>query len=274
MTRYDRVLVGTDGSETAQAAVRLAARVASALGVQLVVATAWSRDRDAGPLAVQVQSGDTNDAASSQSWAQQTVSDAAAAARTAGHDDVSTLTPVGSPADTLVQYAQDNPATLTVVGTIGLDSAAERLMGNVPHNLTHHARGDLLLVRTDRPDHDWERVALATDGSETANAAVRAGLDLARALAADPVLVTVADDGDRGENTLRRTASALGESGLAMEVHANANAGKGLIDLAKGFDLLVIGNKGMSGPSRLLGSVSNKVTHASPVDILLVNTTR
>ena len=30
-----------------------------------------------------------------------------------------------------------------------------------------------------------------------------------------------------------------------------------LIDAAADFDLLVLGNKGMSGPSRLLGSVPN-----------------
>ncbi len=47
-----------------------------------------------------------------------------------------------------------------------------------------------------------------------------------------------------------------------------------LIEAARGFDLVVIGNKGMSGPSRLLGSVSNRVTHEVPTDILLVNTSR
>jgi hypothetical protein len=44
--------------------------------------------------------------------------------------------------------------------------------------------------------------------------------------------------------------------------------------LLGGLHLLVLGNKGMSGPSRLLGSVANRVTHHVPTDLLLVNTTR
>ncbi len=47
-----------------------------------------------------------------------------------------------------------------------------------------------------------------------------------------------------------------------------------LIEAAADFDMLVLGNKGMSGPSRLLGSVANSVTHHLPTDLLLVNTTR
>ena len=46
------------------------------------------------------------------------------------------------------------------------------------------------------------------------------------------------------------------------------------MEAAREGELLVIGNKGMSGPSRLLGSVSNRVTHDLPTDLLLVNTTR
>ena len=47
-----------------------------------------------------------------------------------------------------------------------------------------------------------------------------------------------------------------------------------LADLASGYDLLVVGNKGMTGASRfLLGSVPNKVSHHSPCSLLIVHTT-
>ena len=51
----------------------------------------------------------------------------------------------------------------------------------------------------------------------------------------------------------------------------------GLIDeaTAGGFDLLVMGNKGMTGVTRFfrLGSVPNKVTHHLPCSLLIVKTT-
>jgi nucleotide-binding universal stress UspA family protein len=43
---------------------------------------------------------------------------------------------------------------------------------------------------------------------------------------------------------------------------------------AGGFDLLVMGNKGMTGLTRFLrGSVPNKVTHQLPCSLLIVKTT-
>lgn len=47
-----------------------------------------------------------------------------------------------------------------------------------------------------------------------------------------------------------------------------------LADLASGYDLLVVDNKGMTGPGRfLLGSVPNKVSHHVPCSLLIVHTT-
>ena len=41
-----------------------------------------------------------------------------------------------------------------------------------------------------------------------------------------------------------------------------------------GYDLLVVGNKGMTGASRFfLGSVPNKVSHHAPTALLIVRTT-
>ena len=39
-------------------------------------------------------------------------------------------------------------------------------------------------------------------------------------------------------------------------------------------DLMVIGNRGMSGFARVLGSTANTITHQSTTNLLLVNTTR
>ncbi|WP_309233282.1 universal stress protein [Conexibacter sp. W3-3-2] len=42
----------------------------------------------------------------------------------------------------------------------------------------------------------------------------------------------------------------------------------------QGADLIVVGNKGMTGAARfLLGSVPNKITHHAPCNVLVVRTT-
>ena len=273
-TAWTRVLVGTDGSATAQRAVDAAGAVARALGVPITVATGWYRDRvdemtemaDAG--GDRVAAGATN-----ASWATDVVVDAAGSLRAAGCEDVTTATPEGGPADVLLQLSDERPGTLVVVGTVGLGSTAERLLGNIPHQLTHHAHADLLLVsRSDTPGgtHDWSDVALATDGSSTAAVAVERGMALAGALGAATTLLTVSPSEDRGHRAFSRTPAPTDNTRGAVGRDVSST----LVAVAGDFDLLVLGNKGMSGASRLLGSVANSVTHDLPTDLLLVNTTR
>ena len=38
-------------------------------------------------------------------------------------------------------------------------------------------------------------------------------------------------------------------------------------------DLIVVGNKGMQGTKRVLGSVPDVLAHSAPCDVLIVNTT-
>jgi len=276
-TLYRQVIVGTDGSPTAACAVRAAIVIASATGATLTVLTAWKR-KDSDALVrselVQIPGGDRG--AMESQWAEYTVAHAAAIARSGAVGDVGVTTPQGNPGDALVRVAEEHPGSLLVVGTIGLDSKAERLMGNVPHHVTHHAPGDLLLVRTQNPAREvvWTSVALATDASQTADMAVAHGLALADALGARPALVTVAKDQGAGDAVLTRATGALPSGAtVGREVATSKNVVHGLVELGRRYDLLVLGNRGMMGKSRLLGSVANEVTHEVPTDILLVNTT-
>lgn len=274
---YQHVVVGSDGSPTARAAVTVAATLAKACEARLTVVTGWYRHREGISHAEEVAYHEDSAAHQEATWAAETVSDAAAIARTAGVDDVRTETPQGAPAEGLMKIADALPNALLVVGTVGLDSAAERLLGNVPHQLTHHAHSDVFLVVTaDRAEAGvWKSVALATDGSPTAQVAVEHGLALANALQATPTLLTVARSDEKGRAVLEQVAQQLGNpADLEQRVVAGSDPAEGIVDGGRSFDLLVVGNKGMSGPSRLLGSVSNKVTHHVPTDVLLVNTTR
>ena len=268
---YHQILVGTDGSATASRAVVAASRVAVSLAVPLIVATAWSRhqpdppalsDEDASPVGTEAQ------------WATDTTTDAAAIGRREGVEDVRQVQPIGRPAESLLKLAEEHPDALLVVGTYGLTKATERLVGNVPHALTHHSPVDLLLT-TAGDDPAWASAAIATDGSPTAAHAVVRGLELAGPLGARPTLLTVARDEEEGRNLLERVAAEIpGAADAERRVAVGGDVAKGLGEASADYDLLVIGNKGMSGPSRLLGSVANRVTHHVPTDLLLVNTTR
>lgn len=275
---YKNIVVGSDGSKTAETAVAVAAALAKACDARLTVATGWYRKTHEGMShAEEVAYHEGSPAQQEATWAAETVADAAAIARTAGVEDVHVETPQGAPADTLIDLAEALEDSLIVVGTIGLDSAAERLLGNIPHQLTHHARNDVFLVITaNRPvPVSWESVALATDGSPTAQIAVEHGLGLARALGATPTLLTVSRNDDKGRQVLEGVAKSLGDpDDLEQRVIAASDPADGIVAGGRSFDLIVVGNKGMSGPSRLLGSVSNKVTHHVPTDVLLVNSTR
>lgn len=273
---YRQILVGTDGSTTASRAVATASRLATALGVPLVIVTAWRRRQPDPPSRSEQASYPAGGGAAGAeaSWATTATSDAAAIARLEGVPEIRQLQPTGSAAEALLEVAENHPQALLVVGTYGLAERSERLVGNVPHALTHHSPVDLLLS-TGRHEKPWRTIGLATDGSPTAARAVGRGLELGTSVGAHPVLLTIARTEELGREALTGVAQQLPDTAdLERQVVVNPDTTAGLTTAAADVDLLAIGNKGMSGPSRLLGSVANRVTHHVPTDLLLVNTTR
>jgi nucleotide-binding universal stress UspA family protein len=64
--------------------------------------------------------------------------------------------------------------------------------------------------------------------------------------------------------------------GLEPIVHASTEApAEAIVAVAakEGADLIVVGNKGMHGAHRVLGSVPNSVAHHAPCSVLIVDTT-
>jgi nucleotide-binding universal stress UspA family protein len=138
-------------------------------------------------------------------------------------------------------------------------------------------------------------VAVGTDGSATAQEAVRVAADLASRYDAKLVLVSAFQGPgeaatDRGaasvelqwtvstsaqvREILARTESDLRREGIDCSTRVDeGDPADVLVGLATecGADVLVIGNKGMH--RRLLGSVPNTVTHKAPCSVLVVKTT-
>jgi nucleotide-binding universal stress UspA family protein len=128
-------------------------------------------------------------------------------------------------------------------------------------------------------------IAVATDGSATAQRAVDAAFDLARRYDAAVVILT-AYVADRAAEASWASASAthaervLADAEDAAEAqglrHSSAmlqgDPGEVIVTLAErhAADLLVVGSVGMQ--RRVLGSVPNTVTHKAPCSVFVVKT--
>jgi nucleotide-binding universal stress UspA family protein len=146
----------------------------------------------------------------------------------------------------------------------------------------------------------FRSIVVGTDGSETAGKAVEEAIDLARSVGATVCLVSayepvpqarlkdearqVPDDlqwmvnpREDVDATLSDAADAVREAGLEVETFAReGDPADAILDVAeeRGADLIVVGNKGMTGARRfLLGSVPNKISHHAPCSVLIIRTT-
>jgi nucleotide-binding universal stress UspA family protein len=143
-------------------------------------------------------------------------------------------------------------------------------------------------------------IVVGTDGSETAKKAVREAVELARRVEGR-VLVVSAYEPVSGQRLRQEAQQAPGDlqwmvnpredvdATLAEAVELCEEAGvqtltfarqgdpaDAILDVAEeeGADLIVVGNKGMTGAKRfLLGSVPNKVSHHAPCSVLIIRTT-
>jgi nucleotide-binding universal stress UspA family protein len=123
----------------------------------------------------------------------------------------------------------------------------------------------------------YRKILVGTDGSKTAAKAVERAVDVAKASGATLTIFTASSPA-RGEQVVAAEAQRHASSGVSIDTQVTDGEPVGaLIDTARtgGYDLLVIGNRGMTGVTRFLrlGSVPNKLSHHLPCSLLIVKTT-
>jgi nucleotide-binding universal stress UspA family protein len=147
----------------------------------------------------------------------------------------------------------------------------------------------------------FKTIVAGTDGSGTARAAVQKAAELAKASGATLHLVTayklasqallaapmgeaivagapatdaaIAKDVEQSLDDLARDLRA---DGVTVETYAcPQNPVQAILDVAETHDadLIVVGNRGMQGKRRLLGSVPNTIAHHATCSVLIVGTT-
>ena len=146
---YRSIVVGTDGSDTAREAVRQAGELANAVGGNVLLVSAYEpvpesrlqQVRDNVPA-------DVSWMVNPRQAAQGVLDDEAERLKAGGVSDVEIYAREGNPADAILDVAEEKEADLIVVGSKGMTGARRLLLGSVPNTVSHHARCNVMIVRT------------------------------------------------------------------------------------------------------------------------------
>ncbi|MFZ0044047.1 MAG: universal stress protein [Solirubrobacteraceae bacterium] len=134
-----------------------------------------------------------------------------------------------------------------------------------------------------------EPIVVGTDGTDHAERAVDRAGEIASAFGVTVHVVSAYSDdrtplvgaGRQGDQAhaqqhVDRAQERLSKHGVESEGHlTNREAGRALVALAdeQHAQMIVVGNRGMVGARRVLGSVPDHVAHHAHCDVVIVHTT-
>lgn len=290
------IVVGFDGSGSAQAALRWAIRTAMlhhrALTVVYVVAVpeieaqavAW--EVDAGPASLRVPY--EQHARRIIGEALDIVDDEVGSRR---RPDVDTDIIWAQPVPTLVAMSRDSG--MVVVGSRGQGSLRRAVMGSVSAGLVQHARCPVAVIHGMplSPEQAAEAarrsVLVGIDGSRASELATEVAFAEAAAREVDLIALHAWHDGDlmgvqgqqwsdlvtRGEEVLAERLAGYREQYPDVTVQRLVVWGqpaRHLLEHAEAAQLVIVGSHGRGGfTGMLLGSVSRSVVHAAEVPVIV-----
>ena len=133
-----KVLVGTDRSESADRAVRWAARMASQYNAQLYVVQVIVPPNGATVNLPDLEPKRVEALKNLEAFARE-MADSRGHARVAIAED---------PVDAILQAIEEEAVDVCVVGNLGMAGRKEFLLGNVPNRISHNARCTVIIVNT------------------------------------------------------------------------------------------------------------------------------
>lgn len=145
---FSSIVVGTDGSQTAERAVTQAVGLAKSIGARLEIVSAYE------PVPTSRLRTQRRDAPEDLQWAvneredvDATLKAAAGIAEEAGVEHA-IYARQGDPADAILDVAEERGSDLIVIGNRGMTGAKRFLLGSVPNKVSHHAPCSVLIIRT------------------------------------------------------------------------------------------------------------------------------
>lgn len=136
---FQRILVGTDGSGTAAAAVAHAVELAAKLNAEIIVVSAYQAPREGVPPFVE-------QGVSGIDVGRGLLEDVVK--RYGSGVNLRTVLREGAPADAIIEAAEEEKADVIVVGNRGMTGAKRRVLGSIPNAVSHHAPCHVLIVHT------------------------------------------------------------------------------------------------------------------------------
>jgi nucleotide-binding universal stress UspA family protein len=279
------VLVGTDGSAPAQAAVRWAAMEAQRRGTALTIVNAYDSTWAATPGLPR------RDLAEAADLAETIVTDACAEVGTLAFAVTAhAVVAPGDPAAVLLEHSA--AAGLLVVGHRGRGGFASLLLGSVGQQVSAHARCPTVVVRGRVSAVDGP-VAVGVDSSPGGRAALGAAFTSARMRHAPVLAVHAYPDplppitpglpfilppdakhvaryhADQVDNMLAGWRSEFPDVRVEAEVATGTAAGL-LVDASHHAQLVIVGSRGHGTlTGTLLGSVGHQLLHHADCPVMI-----
>lgn len=301
-TTLQHILVPVDGSESAAKAITLALRLAREHGAELLFCHAVDYAGIASETAMAAGVDLAGTFAVLDEGAKEVLAEAGARARAAGVR-YSAYKLEGRSAPAISSFAVERQADAIVMGTRGLGGLPHLLLGSTAEGILRSATVPVFVVHADsrvaalEAKPGFERITVAVDDSEPADAAAAFAAELALPSSSRMTFVDVVDS-----DALYEHVSRYGGYGAVETQQEWENEAKHLVDVAQrrakeagvrateavvafgdpaenllscasssNADLLAIGTHGRRGLRRLmLGSVAEAVVRKSKVPVVVI----
>jgi nucleotide-binding universal stress UspA family protein len=280
MGAYKKLLVAVDGSDISLHAFREALRISTDDVLVLAVAPPYSGD-------LRVMGASDLGALLRQPC--EVALDKISKMTEARDAQIRPVCVMGEPYEAILETAEEEGRDLIVMGVRGASLAQRLLVGSTTARVIGFGSLDVLVV-PEKGDLGWDRVLVATDGSEYSRKAVDRALELVGSsggmltvvavLEISPQIYAVAPELAEEKiklphqyvDEVKELAAARGipVEGVVREAEC---ANEVIADVArkKGIDLIVLGSHGRTGLKRLLmGSVTESVIAHTPCPVLVV----
>ena len=279
---FNHILVPTDGSDCAQAAVGYAVDLATRYEARVhALCVVDSRTLENAPQYDQLKK------------ERKKVAEGTCNAISGSGVLVEQAVRTGVPHEAILRYTTDQDIDLIVMGTHGRTGVARYLLGSVTEKVVRLSDVPVLTVKAedDEVTYPYTDILVPTDGSEGAEAAIDSAVDVASTydarLHALSVIDTMAmgvdvrsgaifdvleESAQSAVETIEEQATQASVSAVETAIeHGNPYRGIRSHVEAHDIDLVVMGTRGRSGVERyLLGSVTEKTVRTSPVPVMTV----
>jgi nucleotide-binding universal stress UspA family protein len=275
-----RILVGTDGSDSATNATRWAADLATRTGAELLVMNALAPMED-----------ETDHSRFDELYAEQVARmEAWSNVACSGQVEVTTMVEPSDPRPGLLNVAKIKRADLIVVGRVGRSIGPGRFhIGSLPEWLAHHTDVPVAIIDGETSP-SVRNVLVGVDGSAGSRAAVTwvretlatPELRVVAASVRQPILEWTPANSEGNwrrdvERAIREDFAELIAAGIDVTASAlsGSNAAGLLLQAARDerSELIVVGARGLGGFTGLrLGGVALKILHEADRSVVIVPT--